>query len=393
MEFGYTAEEEAFRETIRSFVEQEWGPPEPSGRPQEDDRERELAFRRKVADQGWLSLGWPSEHGGGTTVGRLDRYILSQEMTRCAAPFPLYIANVIGPLLLQYGGEELKEELLPRVRSGDVNFVLGFTEPETGSDLANLQTRAIREGDNYVINGQKMYGRPREGDIMYLAVRTDPDAPIRKGISILLVDYPTEGMTATTMPTLGGMEVGATFYDDVVIPRHRLLGEENDGWKLVREAMDLDRAAGIAYGHLPVLFEAIIDYTRTTERNGRPLMELPAVREGIARLAMDVEAAKVIQDMAASKTAAGLDVHGDAAVLKVFCTELESRLSNFAMELVGQVGPVLDESAGLHPLVRAANRAQRLNVAITIAGGTNEIQRNIIATQALGMAREPRPAQ
>jgi hypothetical protein len=198
-------------------------------------------------------------------------------------------------------------------------------------------------------------------------------------------------MTATTMPTLGGLEVGATFYDDVVIPRHRLLGDENEGWKLVRKAMDLDRAAGIAYGHLPVLFETIVDYALTSERDGRRLADIPAVKDGIARLAIDIEAAAVIQDMAASKTAAGLDVHGDAAVLKVFCTELETRLSNFAMELVGTVGPVIDESAGLHPLVRAANRSQRMNVAITIAGGTNEIQRNIIATQALGMAREPRP--
>jgi alkylation response protein AidB-like acyl-CoA dehydrogenase len=194
------------------------------------------------------------------------------------------------------------------------------------------------------------------------------------------------------MRTLGGMNVGATFYDDVVVPRHRLLGAENEGWTLIREAMGLDRAAGIAYGHLPVLLDAIIDYARTQTRDGQPLRDIPAVQDGVARLAIDVEAAGVIQDMTASKTAAGLDVSAEAATLKVFCTELEMRLTNFAVELVGTDAPVIDERPDLHPLVRAANRAQRLNVAITIAGGTNEIQRNIIATQALGMAREPRLA-
>ena len=387
MDFGYTEEEQEFRRTVRDFLAREWGLPEASGRPWDENRDRELAFRAKVAELGWLSMGWPQEHGG-RSFSKMERFILSEEMTRVAAPFPLYIANVIGPLLIRKASDELKAELLPRVASGQVNFVLGFTEPETGSDLANLQTRAVRQGDHYVVNGQKMYGRPLDGDIMFLAVRTDPAAPIRKGISILLVDVPTEGMTATTMDTLGGLKVGATFYDNVVVPRHRLLGEENGGWALIREAMDLDRAAGIAYGHLPVLLDLIIDYARTHERDGMPLVHDPWVRDRIGQLATDVEAAVVLQEMAASKTAAGIDLHSDAAVLKVFCTELESRLAGFATELTGALAPLMDDTPELHPLVRSANRAQRMNVAITIAGGTNEIQRNIIATQGLALPRD-----
>ena len=185
--------------------------------------------------------------------------------------------------------------MLPRIRNGDVDFVLGFTEPETGSDLANLQTRAHRDGDEYVINGQKMYGNPGPDDMMYLAVRTDPDAPLRRGISVLLVEYGREGFTATKMPTLAGSTVGATYYDDVRVPADHLLGEENKGWDYIREALDLDRTSGITYGHLPLRLEELIEYVKASTLGGRPLIDDPWVRDRIAQFVIEVEAGELLQ--------------------------------------------------------------------------------------------------
>ncbi|MGE5596312.1 MAG: acyl-CoA dehydrogenase family protein, partial [Hyphomicrobiales bacterium] len=248
MDFSYTPEQLAFQEEVCSFLRQEWGPEDPTAGRDKRDRAREREFRKKVAKKGWLTIGWPKEWGG-TDLTLMERYILSQEMNRHGAPISLYNVIVLGPLLIKYASDEAKNEFLPKMQEGQIDFVLGFTEPETGSDLANLQTRAVRQGDGYIINGQKLYGHPQPDDVMFLAVRTDPEAPIRKGISIFLVDANSEGLTITHNKTLAGQEVGATYYDNVFAPRSRLLGEENKGWDYIRETMDLDRAGGIPYAH------------------------------------------------------------------------------------------------------------------------------------------------
>lgn len=386
MDYAFSEREQRFRREVRDWLAHEWGPADATaGRMPPHDRERERAFRRKVAERGWLTMGWPPEYGG-ADLSPTEIYILSTEMSRAGAPFPLYVSRVIGPLILKYCTSEAQAELMPRIRTGEANFVLGFTEPETGSDLANLHTRAIRQADGYIVNGQKLYGRPDLGDIMYLAVRTDPDAPVRNGISILLVDYPTDGMTATAMPTLAGSSVGATFYDDVFVPRTRLLGEENRGWDYIREALDLDRAGGIPFSHFPVLYDSLLQYARTTTVDGAPLSADPWVQDTLARLAIEVEGAQLIQDVTAAKIAAGLKIRSESSIVKTFCTELESRLAAFGMELLGPQAPVVT-GEGTDALGEAVNFLYRLNVAMTIVGGTNEIQRNIIALQGLGLPR------
>lgn len=385
MDFSFTEEEERFRQEVRQFLAEAWGPPDLATRRARRDHARVVEFRKKVAEKGWLSLGWPEEYGG-TPATPMQKYILSSEASRVGAPLSLYIVNIMGPLIIKYGSSWMKNEILPRIRRGGCDFVLGFTEPETGSDLANLRTRAVRHGDGYLINGQKLYGHPRPGDIMYLACRTNPDVPVRQGISILFVEYGTEGMTVTSMPTLDGGEVGATFYDNVYVPQDHLLGEENRGWDYIREALDLDRTSGIPYGHLPLIFEQLVNYVKTTSVNGRPLSEEPWVRERIAQLAIEVEAGELYQEMTASKIAAGMQLRMESSVNKVFLTELERRLAEFGMEVAGALAPLTVESE-LAPLAGMANTIYRSNPAITIAGGTNEIQRNIIALQGLGLPR------
>ncbi len=387
MDFSYTDEEIRFRDEIRDFLQREWGPGDPTAGRDKSDKERKREFLAKVAEKGWLTVGWPEEYGG-TSFSPMERYILSQEMNRAGAPLPLYIINVIGPLIIKYGSQEVKDDILPRIRTGEIDFVLGFTEPETGSDLANLKTKAERHGDGYIVNGQKLYGHPEPGDIMFLAVRTDPEAPIRRGISVLLVDVPTEGLEVTKNPTLGGRFVGATYYDNVFVPKSRLLGEENKGWDYIRESLDLDRIGGIPYAHFPVLFEMIVDFVKATNGSaGRPLSEDPWVRDRVGQLAVEVEAAQLLQDVMASKVAADVKLRTEGSVTKIYCTELESRLASFGMELMGPMAPLTTE-AGVDSFLGALNFLHRLNVAMTIVGGTNEIQRNIIALQELGLPRD-----
>ncbi|MEO6045341.1 MAG: acyl-CoA dehydrogenase family protein [Tepidiformaceae bacterium] len=385
MDFGFSEDEIRFRDDVRAFVEREWGPADPVAGRDKSDEERTRVFRAKVADKGWFAMGWPEEYGG-VAVSPMEKYILSREMQRVGAPFPLYNANVLGPLILKYGTVETKAEMLPKMRRGDLEFVLGFTEPETGSDLANLSTRAVRSGDGYIVNGQKLYGNPKPGEIMFLAARTDPDAPVRRGISVLLIDTTSEGFSKTENPTLSGSHVGATYYDDVFVPRARLLGEENKGWDYVRESLDLDRLGGIPYAHFSTIFGMIIDYAKTTVgSDGRPLSDQAWVQERLAELDIEIEAAQLIQDMTASKVAAGEKLRIEASIVKIFCTELESRIAAFGSELIGTLAPLRGED--VHPLVDALSFLTRLNVAMTIVGGTNEIQRNVIALQGLGLPR------
>ena len=384
MDFGYTAREEEFRREVRAFLAEAW--PEEArraGRATPEERER---FRRAAAQRGWFSLGLPEEYGGLPDFTQMERYIVSDEASRAGAPLPPYLVSIMGPLIVKYGTPWMKEEVLPRIRAGDVDFVLGFTEPETGSDLANLQTRAWRDGDEYVVRGQKMYGNPGPGDIMYLAVRTDPEAPRRRGISVLFVEYGRDGFTAARMPTLAGATVGATYYDDVRVPADHLLGEENKGWDYIREALDLDRTSGITYGHLPLRLEELVAYVREAAPGGRPLIGDPWVRDRLAQLAIEVDAGEQLQGMTASKIAAGLPLRMESSIVKVFLTELERRIAEFAMEAAGPLSSLTPESPDA-PAGGQFHHTHHTNPGITIAGGSNEIQRNIIAQQGLGLPR------
>ena len=390
MDFAWTDEQQAFRAEIRAFMDDAWPEEVRSadrlGR-RSDNYGAVSRFCEMVAARGWYSIGWPEEYGGTGDLTAVERFILSDEASRVGAPLSLYNVNIMGPLIIKYGSPWMKQELLPKIRDGEIDFVLGFTEPETGSDLANLQTSAYRDGDEYVVNGQKMYGHPGPGDVMYLAVRTDPDAPLRDGISLLFVEHGREGFTVAPMPTLDDSEVGATFYDDVRVPADHLLGEENRGWDYVREALDLDRTSGIPYGHMPLIVENLIAYIKETKADGRPLSEDPWVRDRLAQLVIDIEAGEVLQGVTASKITAGMRLRTESSVVKIFMTELERRIGEFGTELAGPLGAVTPASREA-PLDGHIWSMHKFNVAVTIAGGSNEIQRNIIALQGLGLPRE-----
>ena len=388
MDFSFSPEEEKFRREVRQFAEREWGPPSPNGGRDHPDREREAEFRRRCAAAGYITLGWPKEYGG-RSVGPMARYILCQEMNRVGAPFPLYIANVLGPLIIDYGNTQLKEELLPRIATGNINFVLGFSEPNAGSDLASLKTRAERVEGGYRIYGQKVYGLPHSNELISLAARTEPHGSVRTSVSLFLVDAKGDGFQAMEQRTMTHLPVGSTFYDGLFVPEHRRLGAEGQGWDLIRQTMDRDRFGGIPYAHFRILLAQLADWARRNHRDGRRIADNPWVRERIGQLSVEVEASELLQDVAAWKLANGQDLHVDASVIKTFCTELERRLVEFGVELFGEDAVLTFESTP-ERVVGAVSFLYRQNVSITIAGGSNEIQRNIIATQGLGLPREPR---
>ena len=385
MDFEYTESEKQFRAEVREFFERVW-PPEVqrAGRAGREEGER---FRRAAAQRGLFSLGLPEEYGGLPDFSQMERFIVSDEASRIGAPLPAYLVSIMGPLIMKYGTPWMKEEVLPKIRAGDVDFTLGFTEPETGSDLANLSTRAYRDGDEYVINGQKMYGNPGPDEMMYLAVRTDPDAPLRQGISVLFVEANREGFTSLEMPTLAGNTVGATFYDNVRVPADHLLGEENKGWDYIREALDLDRTSGITYGQMPERLSELIEYVKESSLDGKPLIEDPWVRDRIARFVIEIEAGELLQGMTASKIATGMKLRMESSVVKIFLTELELRMGEFAMEISGPLASLTADSPEA-PSGGWFHYTHRNNPGITIAGGSNEIQRNIIALQGLGLPRD-----
>ena len=388
MDFSFSPEEEAFRMKVRAFAEREWGPPNPNGGRDHPDREKEAAFRKRCAEAGYITFGWPEEFGG-TSAGPMELFILSQEMNRVGAPFPLYIANVLGPLLIKYGNDELKNELLPRIASGTINFVLGFSEPSAGSDLSNMQTRAERVEGGYRIYGQKLYGLPHEGELISLAVRTNRDTSLRTGITILLVDAKGEGFASASQQTMTHLPVGSTFYDGLFVPEHRRLGEEGQGWTLIRETMVRDRFGGIPYAHFRILLQRLAEFAKQGHGNAEPDANHAWVRDRIGQLAIEIEGSELLQQVAAWKLSSGQDIQVEASVIKTFSTEVERRLVEFGAELLGAKA-ALGFEAEPNSVVGAVNFLYRQNVSITIAGGSNEIQRNIIATQGLGLPREPR---
>jgi alkylation response protein AidB-like acyl-CoA dehydrogenase len=391
MDFEHTEQEQRFRQEVRAFLNEIW--PESERKHGNEDRnapefqERSDRFRAAVAQKGWFTLGLPAEYGGLPNFSQMERWIVSDECSRIGAPLPPYLVSIMGPIIVKYGTPWMKTEVLPRIKAGETDFVFGFTEPETGSDLANLQTRAVRDGDEYVINGSKMYGHPGPGDIMFLAVRTDPNAPIRKGISVIFVEHGREGFQVANMPTLAGGHVGATFYDNVRVPADHLLGEENKGWDYVREALDLDRTSGITYGYLPLRIRELIDHIKASTMNGKPLTEDPWVRDRLAQLVVELEAGEILQQMTASKIATGMKLRSESSVVKVFLSEFGRRLGEFGMEVAGPLAPLTAESPDA-PYDGEINALWSSNVAGTIAGGSSEIQRNIIALQGLGLPRD-----
>jgi alkylation response protein AidB-like acyl-CoA dehydrogenase len=391
MEIGYTEEQEALRTRLRDYYT---GLLTPEVEAQLADSHGIGPNMRRVVKQmasdGWLGIGWPTEYGG---QGRsaIEQYIFFDESMRAGAPVPMLTINTVGPTIMQFGTPEQKQFFLPKILAGDIHFCIGYTEPESGTDLASLQTRAVRDGDEYVINGQKIYTSLAGGaDYIWLATRTDPEVAKHKGISMFIVPMDTPGIKVVPMHLLGDHNINYTFYEDVRVPAANLVGGENNGWSLITNQLNHERVTLCSSG----IIERALDDTRAWAQNakladGRRVIDQEWVQVHLARIYARLEFLKLINwKVAWTATQGHLDV-ADASTTKVFGTEFYMEAFKLMMEVVGQAGYLTRGSPEAVLAGRLESYARSL-VILTFGGGTNEIQRDLIAIFGLGLPRSLR---
>ena len=346
-------------------------------------------YIRRMGQDGWLGLGWPLEYGG-QGRGPIDQMIFVEESHWAGVPLPLLTLNSVGPTLMALGTDEQKQQFLPGILRGTVHFSIGYTEPSAGTDLASLKTRAVRDGDEYVINGQKIFTSAIQyADYVWLAARTDPDAPKHKGLSVFIVPVDIPGFHWDPLPTTAGDITSSTFFEDVRVPVANLVGAENQGWKMITNQLNHER---VAICPSSGLLRSLTDVRRWAQghrlKDGRTVMDHEWVQISVARVQAKIEVLKLLNWKVAWASDKGLNP-ADASATKVYGTELALETYRLLLEVVGQAGYLVEGSPGAVLRGRLENQARSQTI-FTFGGGTNEIQRDIIAMIGLGMPRSPR---
>jgi alkylation response protein AidB-like acyl-CoA dehydrogenase len=387
MDFKFTEEQEAFRQEVRNFLEEELrkGSYTPSCDAWIQGYSPE--FTKKVAEKGWIGLTWPEEYGG---QGRsnIDRLILTEEMLRYGAPTACHWFGdrQIGRSIIAFGTEEQKKELLPKILRGEAYVGLGMSEPEAGSDLASLKTRAVEDGDDYIIDGQKMWTSCAGFmNYIYLVARTDPDAPKHRGISEFIIRADLPGITIQPTIDITGSEAwGEVFYDGVRVPKSGLIGEKNRGFYQILNQLDYERA-GLErlMGNYP-LFDAIIQFTKETRHNGKPLSQDTLIRQKLAQLQIEFDVGRLLTYRVVLVMDEGRAPNVEAAMAKAYCTTFEQRLASVATEILGLYGQLLAESKWA-PVLGMAPHSFLGSKGYSLQAGTTEVLKNIVATRGLGL--------
>lgn len=348
---------------------------------------------REMGRDGWLTLSWPKEYGGQDRT-TMDQLIFVEEAAIAGAPVPFLTLNSVAPTIMQYGTEEQKKFFLPKIASGELHFAIGYSEPGAGTDLASLRTTAVRDGDDFVINGQKMWtSLIAYADYIWLAVRTDPAAKKHKGITMLIVPTDVDGFSWTPVHTMAGPDTSATYYQDVRVPVSSVVGPENGGWSLITNQLNHERVALTSAGPLSLAVAQTVEWAReTTLPNGKRVIDQEWARLNLARVHAKVEYLKLMNWEIASRADLGGEAAPkpwDASACKVYGTELSTEAYRLLMEVVGPHAYLRQDSPGAALLGRL-ERMHRAALILTFGGGTNEVQRDIIAMTAL---RQPASAR
>src|SRR5690606_23091235 len=342
---------------------------------------------RRMGRDGWLGVGWPEEYGG-RGFGPVEQHIFVDEAARADVQLPSVTLQTVGPTLQRYGTEEQKRRFLPAILAGEVHFAIGYSEPDAGTDLAALRTTAIRDGESYVVNGQKIFTTGgHDADYIWLAVRTDPDAPRHRGISILIVDTTDPGFSWTPIITCDGAHhVNATYYSDVRVPASMLVGEENAGWRLITTHLNHERVMLGPAGRIGGLYDRVRAWAaeRTTP-DGTALVDLPDVRRALAEVYALVRVNELLNWQVAVAEAGSV---ADASAIKVLTSDRHQRVGRLLEELVGRHGDPSDPDTA--DLVAWLDTLTKRNIVLTFGGGVNEIQRDLISQFGLGLPRVPR---
>jgi 3-oxocholest-4-en-26-oyl-CoA dehydrogenase alpha subunit len=390
MRIGYSPEQEELRRELRSYFAQLMTPERVEALSSvEGEVGSGNVYRDTVAQMGkdgWLTLGWPKEFGGQARPP-MDGLIFSDEAAIAGAPVPFLTINSVAPTIMAFGTDEQKKFYLPKIALGELHFSIGYSEPGAGTDLAALRTTAVRDGADYVINGQKMWtSLIQYADYVWLAVRTNPEAKKHRGISMLIVPTTADGFSWTPVHTMAGVDTSATYYQDVRVPVTNLVGEENAGWKLVTNQLNHERVALVSAQPIFVALNAVREWAQNTkDTHGSLLIDSEWVQLNLARVHAKAEVLKLINwELASSDDATPSPA--DASAAKVFGTELATEAYRLLMEVLGSAATVRQDSPGA--LLRGrVERMHRACLILTFGGGTNEIQRDIIGMVALGLPR------
>lgn len=386
MDFRDTPEEAAFRQEVRDFIAKE-GPKARAGR---EDAESfyggSKEWTKALAARNWIAPAWPKEYGGaGMSV--MEQFVFNWELAEARLPRPGGIGiGFAGPTLIVHGTEEQKKKYLPEMLAGEVTWCQGYSEPGAGSDLASLQTRAVRDGDDYIVNGQKIWTTgAHHADWCFLLVRSDPDAPKHKGISFLLVDMNSPGITVRPIVNMAGYhEFNEVFFEDVRVPVRNRVGEENNGWYVAMTLLDFERSNVASIAANQRTLEMLIADMRERKPGGA---YRDILRHRLADMWLANETGRLLSYRTAWMQEAGRVANYEASVIKVFATELAARITNFGVNQLGPAG-ALEPGSKWTAMHGVMEKGHLVNVSPLIYSGSSEIQRNIIATRGLGLPRD-----
>ncbi len=384
MEFGFSQEEEAFRHEVRAFLAevatpeviaeadsgQGWGP-------------HTWKFVQALGTRKWLTPTWPKEYGG-LGLPPIYRFIIHEEIdfTGALKPEALMVgANIAGPTIIAYGSDKQKRDYLPRIARGEIELAIGYTEPQAGSDLGSLQMRAEDKGDHFVFNGQKVFNtRCHFAQYHWIVARTDPAAPKHRGISLFIVDMKTPGITVRPLYGLDGIRTNEVYYDNVVVPREGLVGEQNKGFGYTMSALEFERV--LTVGTLTRNFRHLVNYVKSQPA----LRQDSLVRQKIGQIAAEIEITRLYSYRMACMQTRRVATTYEASASKLFTSELSQRMAGWGMEILGLSGQLQHGSKGA-PMDGVIEHLSRETLLNTIAGGTSEVMRNTIATRGLGLPR------
>jgi alkylation response protein AidB-like acyl-CoA dehydrogenase len=392
MKLAYSAEHEALRQELRNYYKKLLTP----------DILEEVArsegvgpivrkIVRRMGDDGWLGIGWPKEYGGrGMTP--IEQFIFFDESMRAGAPVPMLTINSVAPTIMQFGTDEQKKFYLPKILKGEIHFAIGYTEPDAGTDLAALKCRAVRDGDDFVINGQKVFtSLASDADYIWLAVRSDPDVPKHKGISIIIVPTDAPGFRCVPIKNMGNMNTNQTFYDDVRVPVTSLVGRLNGGWRLITNQLNHERVTLCSSGMIEGRFEEVVRWAKETKLvDGRRVIDQPWVQLNVARIYARLDFLRLMNFKVAWGAEQGQPLNpAHASTIKVFGTEFYLDAYRLMLEILGNAANFRPGAPEAVVNGRVGFMLRTIHV-LTFGGGTNEMQRDLIALFGLSMPVQPR---
>jgi alkylation response protein AidB-like acyl-CoA dehydrogenase len=385
MYLAYTNEQEQLRRELRAYYTDLLDPETQAALAADLTGPVMRSIVKQMAADGWLGIGWPTEYGG-QGRGPMEQFIFFDESMRAGAPVPMLTINTVGPTIMQFGTDEQKNFFLPKILAGEIHFCIGYSEPGAGTDLAAVRTSAVRDGDEYVINGQKMWtSYASSADYCWLAVRTDPEAKKHKGISMIIVPMDTPGIEVQPLQLMGEHEIGAVHYDDVRVPAANLVGGENNGWSLITNQLNHERVTLCSPGMVDRALTEVREWAQQTRLpDGRRVVDQEWVQHNLARAYAGFEFLRLINWKVAWQAENKQLSVADASTTKVFGTELYMDTIGWLFEILGEPGYLKTGSPGALLRSRLEHLYRGLTI-LTFGGGTNEIQRDLIGVFGLGM--------